>query len=224
MDQPVPTSFIPKRPLGTIERAGGGVASLALLLSLLVFIPSILAAGGVFAYQQYLNSAIAQKSASLTAAEAAFDPSAIQDLERLDARINAAQTLLQAHVAPTALFDFLSAQTLQSVQFTTFSYTLNNDGSATINLNGEGSSFASVALQSDQFGASKLLKNVVFSNITVGTGGKITFSVEATVDPSLLSYEAGLTSAAAAPASAVSSTPTPATTTSTTSPPAAFQP
>ena len=204
MDQSAPSSFIPKRPLGIAEHSDGGVASLALLVALLLFIPSILAAGGVLAYQQFLTNAIAQKSDSLAKAEAAFDPSTIQDLERLDARIKSAEGLLKSHVAPTALFDFLSAQTLTSVQLTSFDYSLNQDGSADISVKGQGNSFASVALQSDQFGASKVLKDLVFSDVTVGQAGGVSFSVKATVDASLFNYANGLTSSPAASNTATS--------------------
>jgi hypothetical protein len=48
--------------------------------------------------------------------------------------------------------------------------------------------FATVALQSDQFAASKALKDIVFSDIAVDELGKVTFSVTATVDPSLINY------------------------------------
>ena len=229
MDQPAPTSFIPKKPLDTGVRShgGGALSSLAFLLSLLLFVPSLVAAGGAFAYKQYLVSAVAQKTASLQEAEAAFDPTTINQLERLDTRINNAETLLQSHVAPSALFDFLAAQTLPSVQLTSFSYILNTDGTAQLNLTGQGQNFAAVALQSDQFGASTMLKNVAFSNVTLGVGGLVTFSVQATVDPALINYAKNLSSSPAD--SVIPAPPTTGTATSTsTSTPAqgtpAYQP
>ena len=67
-----------------------------------------------------------------------------------------------------------------------------------------------MALQSDQFAASKVLKDIVFSNIKVEAGGKITFSVKATIDPSLISYAKNLTVTPAIPAQTTMSTSTPA--------------
>ncbi|MDE1924827.1 MAG: hypothetical protein KGH79_01445 [Patescibacteria group bacterium] len=211
MDPQVQASFIPKKPLDTGVRSRGAGFGLLFLISLLVFIASIVAAGSVFLYQQYLTKAIADKSHSLTLAEGAFDPSVIEDLLRLDSRINNANSLLSKHVAPSALFDFLSQQTLQNVSFSSFGYSLQNDGSATLTLTGEADSFSTVALQSDQFGASQTLKNVVFSNISVGQTGKITFSVSAVVVPALLRYSGSLSGAAniTQPASASQATTTP---------------
>ncbi len=185
------SSFIPKKPLtGAIARNGSAAfGNFFLFIAILLFIASLVAAGGVFAYQSFLNTAISSKSDSLTKAEAAFDPSTIQDLERLDSRMNNGENLLQRHTAPSALFDLLSIQTLQNVQFTSFDYELQDDGSAQVTLAGDADSFATVALQSDQFNASQSLKNVVFSGITVAANGSVAFTVKADVNPSLLSYE-----------------------------------
>lgn len=187
MDPQVPASFIPKKPLNveTRARAGGG---LLFLLSLLIFVASLIAGGATFLYGQYLTTAITAKDESLKRAEAAYDPGVIQDLIRLDARIGEARTRMDKHVAPTALFSLLSTETLESVQFTGFEYSLLSDGSAEIAMSGTGKNFSAVALQSDQFGASRLLRNVVFSDIAIGEAGEVTFKVSATVDPTLLLY------------------------------------
>lgn len=196
-----PTSFIPKKPFETgatyNERGGAGFL---FFISLFIFIASVVAAGGVFAYQGILNSSIAGKQGSLKKDEAAFDPQTISDLVRMDARINAAGTLLNKHVAPSAVFAFLSQQTLQRVQFTNFQYTLNSDGSAAVVLAGTADGFSTVALQSDQFGAaSGVLKDVLFSDIKTGNGGSITFSVSATVSAAFINYAKNLGNAAAQP-------------------------
>lgn len=164
-----------------------------MFFSLLLFLASLAAAGGVFLYGQYLNNSIAAKADSLKRAEGAYDPGVIEDLIRLDSRIIEARELMQKHVAPTALFTFLSTATLESVQFTNFNYALEADGSALISLDGIARSFSAVALQSDNFGASRALRNVIFSDIAVGETGAVSFKVSATVDPSLLLYSKTLT-------------------------------
>jgi hypothetical protein len=192
MDPQVPASFIPKKPLTVSGSSRGGFGGLFGLLSFLVFIASVLGAGGTFLYKQYLTTSLAAKDASLKRAEAAYDPGVIQDLTRLDARITQAKGLMDKHVALTSFFNFLSSITLESVQFTSFDYEIAQDGSATINLKGIAKDFSAVALQSDQFGSNRTLKNVVFSDIAVGTGNTVTFAVQATVDPSILSYRKSL--------------------------------
>jgi len=196
MDPQVQASFIPKKSLDTTASRGG--FGLLFLLALLIFVASIVAAGGSFVYQQYLNKTLADKKVSLDRAQGAYEPGTIQDLARMDQRINQAKTLMSKHIAPSAVFAFLSTQTLEKVSFSSYSFTLNPDGSAKIALEGKADSFSTVALQSDQFGSSKVLKDVVFSGITVDDKGAVDFSVSATVDPSLLSYTASLQAANAA--------------------------
>lgn len=187
MDPQVSTSFIPKAAL-TAEKARGGGVGLFFLISLLIFIISIIAAGGAFAYTGILNTKLASQKASLTLQQGAFDPATINDLLRLDSRITQAKQLLNQHVAPSAIFTFLAQNTLVNVQFTSFTYSLNDDGSASIELDGITDSFATIALQSDALGASSALKDVIFSDIGVDQTGRVTFTVSATVEPDLISY------------------------------------
>jgi hypothetical protein len=213
MPPQAPTSFIPKKPLdtGNAYHESGGVGIL-FFIALFIFIASLVAAGGVFAYENFLNSSIASKTASLNAAEGAFDLNTIDGLIKLDSRINNANALLSSHVAPSAIFNLLGAQTLPNVQFTSFQYTLQSDNSASIVLAGVADSFSTVALQSDQFGAVTSLKDVVFSDVQINTNGTVTFSVAATVSPSLINYAKNL---GVAPAPIINTAPATSTTPST---------
>lgn len=206
MDNPLQPSFIPKKPLGgpSVRSGGAAFGMFFVLVATLIFVASIFAAGGAFVFKGFLQSSIASKADTLQKAEAAFDPSTIQDLVRLDSRINNAESLLQKHVTALSIFNFFSQQTLQNVQFTGFTYELQENGVAQVSLTGVADGFATVALQSDQLGASKTLKNVVFSSIVVNATGRVGFNVKADLDPSLLSYAKNLN---AAPTSAPSPMP-----------------
>ncbi len=208
MDNPLQPSFIPKKPLSgpSVRSSGAAFGMFFVLVATLIFVASLFAAGGAFVFKGFLHSSIASKSDTLQKAEAAFDPSTIQDLVRLDARINNAESLLQKHITALSIFNFFAQQTLQNVQFTGFTYELQENGSAQVSLTGISDGFATVALQSDQFGASKVLKNVVFSNIVVNATGRIGFNVKADLDPSLLSYAKNLTAAPVPPPAAMPNT------------------
>ncbi len=213
---PTPTSFIPKKPLdsSTVYHESGSFGFL-FFIALFIFIASVVAAAGVFGYQTFLSGSISNKQTSLQKEEAAFDPEQINQLIRLDSRINNAKTLLANHVAPSAIFAFLSQQTLQNVQLTSFKYSLNADGTAAIDISGIADTFASVALQSDQFNAAgQVLKDVVFSGVDNSGAKSVKFSVTANVAPSLVSYTKNLgnTNVIVPPP-----IPTPATSTSTSS-------
>lgn len=184
-------SFIPKQSLAAASRSSGGMG-LFFVLALLIFVMSLVAAGAAFGYERLLNGRITSKDEQLRLDEGAFNSGTIQDLVRIDKRLTQARTLLQKHVSPSAIFAFLSTITLERVQFDSMDYTLQSDGGATIVLTGSGDSFSSIALQSDQFGSSKVLRDVIVSGITVGGSGKVNFSVNATVDPQLISYSKNL--------------------------------
>ncbi len=220
MDPQAGGSLIPKRPVVETRRGGGGIF---FALGLLLFIASIAAAGAVFAYQNFLQTSLDGKKESLAKTEEAFEPDVIETLVRTDKRIGNVQTLVGKHVAPSALFALLGELTLTSVRYDSFDFVRDDDGTAQVSLVGEADSFSSVALQSDQFGASKHLSNVVFSNIAINPSGRVDFTVEATASPSFISYARQLrepplqipadtlpaTPAATTPAPAANSTPTP---------------
>ena len=201
MDPQVSTSFIPKKPLVEARSARGGSYGLIFLVSLLIFITSIVAAGGAFLYDRYLTLALDAKKASLAKYEQAYDLATIQTLVRYDSRINEARKILENHLAPSAIFTFLSEQTLEKVQFTDFSYVIDRaQKTVNIELSGTADSFATVALQSDQFGKSKSLRDIIFSGVTIENGGKITFIVNARVDPALILYSSVLAASENPPA------------------------
>lgn len=199
MDPQAPASFIPKKPLVETRSNTGAGAGILTLISVLLFVVSLVGAGGVFAYTGILTASITNKDASLKAAEGAFEPEVIAELGRLDARLIEVQKLLNSHLAPSGVFDFLSTITLTQVQFTNFTFQKQADGTAVISLQGTGNSFSTVALQSDQFGSTRLLKDVVFSDVAIGATGKVSFSVKATVDPSLYLYSKQTASTQATP-------------------------
>jgi hypothetical protein len=212
MDPQVQASFIPKKSLEMTNTRGGGFGGLLFLITLLIFIASLVAAGAAFAYTQYLTSAITTKAKSLTLAEGAYDPGTIDDLTRLDTRLTQAKLLLDKHVAASGIFAFLGTQTLVNVSFSNFSYTLGDDGSAKISMAGSADSFSSVALQSDQFDGNKLLKDVSFTGISADPQGRVNFTVSATIDPSILSYSTTLGQSAAVPTVPSASSTAPAST------------
>ena len=202
MDATPQASFIPKAAMDSRSGASGAFVSLALLIAIFLFVASCVAAGAAFTYQRFLEGKITEDKTSLETAKTQFDPSTIQELVRTDLRINNAKTLLTNHVAPSALFSFLANNTLSSVQFSNFDYTLSENGAATISLQGQADSFATVALQSDLFGSNKLLKDVAFSGVSVTQTGSVNFSVKATLNPQVINYKQTLTATNTAPASA----------------------
>jgi hypothetical protein len=191
MDTKLQTSFIPKKPLmPTTGLRHTKHVSFFSILVILIFIFSILGAGLVFAYQKYLGSRIASMQKSLEAAERSLDANLIGEWVRLDKRVESTKDLLHTHIAFSNFLDLLETMTMRDVYFKNFGYTLTNNGRVAIAMDGEASSFATVALQSDEFAKnSKVMTNQLFSNIDLTQTGNVVFRFTATLDPSVVSYE-----------------------------------
>lgn len=191
MDTPTQSTFIPHEAVTAApgRRQGGGLSELFLLLSITLFIISTALGGGVFLYSQYLHTSNQNKLSQLTSAEAAFDPTLVQQLTRLDSRMNAAQALLSRHTAPSQLFTMLDQTTVQDISFTSLTYNAGNPQQTSLSMTGVAGSVNAVALQAQVFSQSGIITNPIFSNIDAEQDG-VHFNFTALVNPSALSYEA----------------------------------
>jgi hypothetical protein len=182
-------SFIPKKPIAPATPASYGRHNMPLmtLLSTIIFIAALALAGGVFAYERYLDSSLAAKKTQLEQARGSFELPTIKEMERADKRIEFAKGLLANHSAFSALFDVLQKSTLQNVQYTNMD--LGANGSAiTLTLKGIAKSYASVALQSDLFNTARGIKHPVFSDLNLDQKGNVVFTVTSELDPEVFSY------------------------------------
>lgn len=198
MEPSIPTSFIPKRPIDPgIDIAPTRSKSLG-LLSLITFVVVIgtgLAFGGVYLYEKQLISQKAKLTQSIGEARDGIGTEFVSDMKRLDARISGVKELINNHVVVTPIFEALQATTLRSIQYKDFSYLVKFDqltktNSLTVDLTGSAKNYASIALQSDAFSTNKLIKNPVFSNLTVDDKTRnVNFKLSFSVDMADLSYQ-----------------------------------
>lgn len=174
METGIKSSFIPQAPIvgpsGRRGGGGGGAFDFLILIGLVLFVASATLAAGVFLYVQFLKSSNASKLDQLERAKAAFEPALIQELTRLDDRMRAADEVLGQHIAPTALFQLFEQLTLQTVSFTSFSFSTTNDV-IQINMQGLAQSVNSIALQADLLSRSGTIVNPIFSDINRQIGG-----------------------------------------------------
>lgn len=190
MDPKFASSFIPKRSLEKVAKGARGSRAIGIvpLVSLIIFLGAIALSVGVFLYEQFLVQNINRKERDLTSAREVLRSPLIDELVRLDARIEAAKAVLGNHLVLTAFFDLLGQKTLSNVRFTNFSYERKDDGTIGVSMNGSARSFNAVAVQSEVFGDDRLIKNPLFSNLNVDQNGNVVFTFTASIDPRLLSY------------------------------------
>lgn len=183
-----PSSFIPKdeaAPARSRRRTRHVDAVKAIAIT--IFVVSLLLSVGVFFYHRYVLADIEQKQQQLAQARDAFDTELIEELARLDRRLDTAGELLDRHIVLTPLFSELGRTTLRSVRFTDFSFS-DSGGRLNVELSGVALDYAGLALQSDMFGQSDMIKNPIFSGFEVDESGDIGFNVTFSVDEEMLRY------------------------------------
>ena len=198
MDNQIKTSFIPRKTIDAAIQVqpGGRISTKRVgrtifnLVAILIFMTAI--AGGVLVkvWQIKLEKDIINQVETMKQARKKIDEKFLQQASRLNTRIESANSMLANHVAPSEIYSLLEDYTLQTVSFSRFSFIDNQDGTINVKGSGEAKQYESIVLQSDAFGKSGYLRNVIFTNLTSNpNNSNIGFSFEATLDPKLIFYK-----------------------------------
>lgn len=207
MDNQIKTSFIPRKPV-TPGVIGSDVKSISSassppknvgktifsFVATVIFIAVVGGFGAMFVWEQSLKQHISRQEADMKKAIEEFDERFIAEASRLDTRIQQAMRILENHVAPSALYALLSERTLQTVAFAKFGFEDMRDGAIRVRGEGEALRYESIVLQSDSFGRSGYLRNVLFTNLNRNFDeNRVEFNFEAVLDPRLVLYKEHLT-------------------------------
>lgn len=198
MEPNIPTSFIPKRPLTAEQtpRVSRNPLGLVSLVTTVLFFATILASGAIFLYERQLVAQRARMEVEISKAKEGLGAEFITDMKQLDNRITAIKELIQNHVVVTPIFKALQEATLRSVQYKNFAYSFgsgsgSNQRLVSVEMNGTAKNYETIALQSEAFSKSSVIKDAVFSNLTVDEKkGVINFSLRFSVPAADLSYQA----------------------------------
>ena len=193
MENSFQTSFIPKKPIiesGAVSRNRSSSVSLFSVLSVIILIITVGAAGGLFFYNKYLSNQIDLLSASIVKAQGNFDQDTITELGLYNKRYSAASSVLNGHIILSPIFKLIASVTIPTVQYTRFNENT-GDNTVDVRMSGIARDYRSVALQADVFNSEKarFFKNVVFSNINRDKSGSVFFDIAFSIDKSILSYE-----------------------------------
>ncbi|MBI4128943.1 MAG: hypothetical protein HY460_02720 [Parcubacteria group bacterium] len=182
-------TFIPRQvPTSSgARREGQGIADLIVLVSIVLFVASSALAAGVFLYGEYLKSSAASKLNQLERAKAAFEPSLIHELSRLDDRMRAAGDVLGRHLSLSAFFAMLEQSTIETISFTSLDFEAVDQQHMNIRMDGVAGSVNSIALQADLFSKSGMIASPIFSNIDREIDG-VHFSLSAILNPEAVNY------------------------------------
>ncbi len=190
MENSFQTSFIPKKPINSVDTVIEKPKSIFTILSVILLIITIITSVGFFAYKSYLIKQKKSLSVSLLKIRESFDQNTISKLELFDRRITTAKSILDKHIVLSPTFELLGSLTIPSIQYTSFKYYTNNKGFY-VKLSGISRDYKSIALQADVFNSNKgrYFKDVIFSNLTKNRKNYVTFNINFMIDPILLSYQ-----------------------------------
>lgn len=202
------SSFIPKETSAAIPtrvRRRRTFHVFSFLASTLLIV-SLLLAAGTYLYKINAEKNQAAIKEQLSLQRGLFNEAQLLEIREFDRRLRAATFLLNNHLAPSKVFAALERETMNRIQFTKFSYKYNYPIDIILTLDGDTREFKTVALQAREFAAEPLFASSIFSNLGTaavaqlsgGSGAPPTtsgvhFTVEGSVDQSLLKYEAPAT-------------------------------
>lgn len=204
-DQNFKTSFIPTKPIQPVSKGGNlgrtGHTDFLNLLTLIIFLAMAVVAGGVFVYKIQLESKVNTQLAELEAVRKTLDSPLINEADRLNTRIESVKVLLQNHLAPSELFALLEKTTLKTVQFINLNYVVDVDSVIRVIADGQALGYESIVLQSQQYGDTTYLRNILFSGLQPNLVlGGINYDLDGTVDGQLILYRKRLDRESSAPA------------------------
>jgi hypothetical protein len=190
MESEFKTSFIPKKPIVEEKFERPRSVGLISFIGTVIFVASLISAGAVYFYKATLNSQVKSKGNMLRVAEERFDSNLVEEMQKLDRRINSARDILSSHVIISPIFKALEEYTLRSISFTKFTYTFDPlSGRVNVDMSGKATGYDAIALQSDALVTNRYIKDPVFSNLNLDDKGKVTFDLTFYVDPTFINFE-----------------------------------
>lgn len=179
------TSFIPKQ--STPQKMRKAPMSFLVIIGGVILLLSLIGWG-----YAYLNRASAIESrekfaADLKESKKAFEEDFLKELEELDFKLKAANSLLDAHVAMTPLLTSLENETLVDVRYNSMSLG-EDEGAYLVRLSGEALTYEAIALQSDAFAKHPAFQNPVFSSLELLDSGRVGFALDFIVNKEVISF------------------------------------
>lgn len=190
MDLPptIPTSFVPQSASAAARRFRtdftGAFGFFAYAVLGVVFALAL----GVFFYGRILTSIQAGKYAALKEAEANINPATVEGFVQLRDRLDSGALLLANHVAFSGFFTAVETLLPTTIRLTSLHLMLDDAKKAKLEGSGTAKSFNALAAASAAFATDGRIKEAIFSNVVVNKDSSVSFSLFATLAPSLVAF------------------------------------
>lgn len=184
----IPTSFVPHASTGEMRRARTDYTSVLGALAYLILGIAFILALGVFLYGRMLSSTQASEDAKLATAIKGIDPATVEGFVRLRDRLSEGGKLLNEHAAFSGFFSSLGKILPASVRFSSIHLSLGENGAPALEGSGIAKSFNALAAASTAFAKDGRIKGAIFSNISINKDSSVSFTLSATLVPSLVVF------------------------------------
>ena len=201
MEEKFNTSFIPKKSLEADVKdtskdkyaKHGQVHGPGFLVSMLVFVLSIVASLGLFGYLKIVEKSAEEKITKLEEQKNKFNEEQIKVLLRADTRIKSVKNILNNHVAFSELLRHLEKITLKDVQYTNLVYSGNIGETPIVSVTGKTRSYQDVALQTTEYRNSTNMLTPTVKALERNKETKaVEFEVGAILDPRITLFSSAL--------------------------------
>lgn len=211
MDNPSPKiSFIPKGSLvheqSFLERPQS--RSALGILAVALFSISALGYGGLYFFNNFLESKISARLGEIQKIQQVFNESPqVKRANDFRFRAELVRQLLDAHISVTPILNFLSDNTVKSIMYEKFAF-VKDGGSLTVKIAGESPTYAALAYQKELFSKKTAeLQSVAVSEVALTTFGTVAFNLKLEFKPEYLSYAKNVVVAVQPPAPTEASLP-----------------
>ena len=194
---PVPqTSFVPRQqpgnPVVKAPRRERRRLNILSFFAIVIFFGSLILSVGVFILKQATAESLTAKQKELSDKRSLFKRDDIESVQLLDARIRAADYLLESHVSPSKLLAVLETNTQEEIQYINFAFERRPSGNVGVSMEGVAPRFNTVARQAQRFSDEKLFRRVIFANLNKPSSSHVSFSVDVDITRDAIAYEAAL--------------------------------
>lgn len=182
------TSFIPKQTDPGYGGSRTSSTSLFLLLTVVIFLGSVGAAGFFVLRTHLIGNEISKLQISIDTNLAKYDAPFILEASKLSKRISVTRKLLNEHVAVSELFRMLETTTSLDVSYSSLIFSRDVDNSLRIEASGAATGYPAIVAQSDAYGETTMVADLIFTGLNRNLENQIEFDLTAKIDPRLISF------------------------------------
>jgi hypothetical protein len=191
MEPKFQTSFIPKKPIVTGQNTGVSMVhetNIFSIVATILFIVTLLSAGGLFAYKSVLTKQITVADDAILQAQSDLQTDTIKELVDANSRIMASKNILDKHVVVSKILALLNQLTVKRMRYSSLSYE-NKNNLPTVAMEAEVQTYNALAEQQVIFSENEFVKSPQFSDFNLSDNGNVLVNFVATIDPMLISYK-----------------------------------